>query len=248
MWLYRTGNVGPPIVLFEYQPSRSAEHLRDFLKGFKGYLVTDAYSGDNDIPDVTNVYCWAHARRGFDEAIKAAGKKANNSKAMEGLKFCNELFDIERNLKDLGPQERYEKRLLHSKPVLEAFLAWLKQVSEECVPQSHLGKAVSYCLKHWEFLNNFLLDGRLEIDNNRAERSIKPFVIGRKNFLFCITPRGAQASATTYSIVESAKENGLKPFEYLEYLFTELPNASADDLDSFLPWSPTIPDRCRTKK
>ena len=101
---------------------------------------------------------------------------------MEGLKFCNELFDIERKLKDLGPQERYEQRLLHSKPVLEAFLAWLKQVSEECVPQSHLGKAVSYCLKHWEFLNNFLLDGRLEIDNNRAERSIKQFVIGRKNF------------------------------------------------------------------
>jgi len=88
----------------------------------------------------------------------------------------------------------------------------------------------------------------LGIDNNRAERSIKPFAIGRKNFLFCITPRGAQASATTYSIVESAKENGLKPFEYLEYLFTELPNASVDDLDSFLPWSPTIPDHCRTKK
>jgi len=93
-----------------------------------------------------------------------------------------------------------------------------------------------------------LLDGRLEIDNNIAERAIKPFVIGRKNFLFCITPRGATASATTYSIIESAKENGLKPFEYLKYLFTELPNASSEDLDKFLPWSETLPEYCRTSK
>jgi hypothetical protein len=120
-----------------------------------------------------------------------------------------------------------------------------EKTSAECVHQSHLGKAVSYCLKHWQELNNFLLDGRLELSNNRAERSIKPFVIGRKNFLFCITPLGAGASATTYSIVESAKENGLKPFEYLKYLFTELPNATSKDLDEFLPWSETIPDYCR---
>src|SRR5690606_40164112 len=96
-----------------------------------------------------------------------------------------------------------------------------RRSSDLCVKQSHLGKAVEYCLNHWKELNNFLLDGRLELSNNRSERSIKPFVIGRKNFLFCITPRGAKASATTYSIVESAKENGLKPFEYLTYLFTE---------------------------
>jgi transposase len=120
-----------------------------------------------------------------------------------------------------------------------------EKTSAECVHQSHLGKAVSYCLNHWKELNNFLLDGRLELSNNRSERSIKPFVIGRKNFLFCITPLGAGASATTYSIVESAKENGLKPFEYLKYLFTELPNATSKDLDEFLPWSETIPDYCR---
>ena len=104
---------------------------------------------------------------------------------------------------------------------------------------------VEYCLNHWKELNNFLLDGRLELSNNRSERSIKPFVIGRKNFLFCITPRGAKASATTYSIVESAKENGLKPFEYLTYLFTELPNATTKALDEFLPWSESLPDNCR---
>jgi transposase len=129
--------------------------------------------------------------------------------------------------------------------VLDAFLAWLEKTREECVKQSHLGKAVEYCLNHWKELNNFLLDGRLELSNNRSERSIKPFVIGRKNFLFCITPRGAKASATTYSIVESAKENGLKPFEYLTYLFTELPNATTKALDEFLPWSESLPDNCR---
>ena len=132
--------------------------------------------------------------------------------------------------------------------MLEAFLAWLEKTSAECVQQSHLGKAVSYCLKHWKELNNFLLDGRLELSNNRAERSIKPFVIGRKNFLFCITPRGARASATTYSIVESAKENGLKPFEYLKYLFTEQPNAAAKDLDEFLPWSKPYRITATTRK
>jgi len=194
------------------------------------------------------VSCWAHARRDFDETIKAAGRRAQDPKSLEGLKFCNALFDIERELEDLDPQERFEQRLQRSKPVLEAFLAWLEKTSAECVQQSHLGKAVSYCLKHWKELNNFLLDGRLELSNNRAERSIKPFVIGRKNFLFCITPRGARASATTYSVVESAKENGLKSFEYLKYLFTELPNATAKDLDEFLPWSETIPDYCRTTR
>jgi transposase len=245
MWLYRSGRYGPGIVLYEYQPSRSGEHPKEFLKGFEGYLVTDCYVGYKDIPKVTRVACWAHARRGFDEALKAAGKRAKDSKALEGLKFCNELFSIEDELGDLEPEERYEKRLLRSKPVLEAFLAWLQKTKEESVQQSHLGKAVAYCLNHWEELNNFLLDGRLEISNNRAERSIKPFVIGRKNFLFCITPRGAKASATTYSIVESAKENGLNPFEYLKYLFTELPNATSDNIDEFLPWSDTLPDYCR---
>ena len=241
MWLYRSGRASPGIVLFEYQPTRSGEHP-------KGFLVTDAYAGYNGIPDVTRVSCWAHARRDFDEAIKAAGRRAQDPKSLEGLKFCNALFDIERELEDLDPQERFEQRLQRSKPVLEAFLAWLEKTSAECVQQSHLGKAVSYCLKHWKELNNFLLDGRLELSNNRAERSIKPFVIGRKNFLFCVTPRGARASATTYSIVESAKENGLKPFEYLKYLFTELPNAAAKDLDEFLPWSETIPEYCRTAR
>ncbi len=143
MWLYRSGRDGPGIVLFEYQPTRSGEHPKGFLKGFKGYLVTDAYAGYNGIPDVTRVSCWSHTRRGFDEAIKAAGRRAQDPKSLEGLKFCNALFDIERELEGLDPQERFEQRLQRSKPVLEAFLAWLEKTSAECVQQSHLRKAVS---------------------------------------------------------------------------------------------------------
>lgn len=248
MWLYRSGRYGPGIVLYEYQPSRAKEHPAEFLKGFKGYLATDAYAGYKGLPDVVNVGCWSHAKRGFDDTVKAIGKRGKDSKAMEGLRFCRELFAIEKKLKKLDPNKRYEERLLYSKPVLEAFWAWLHETKELCPPKSHLGQAIQYCLNHWEALNAFLLDGRLEIDNNRSERSIKPFVIGRKNFLFCITPRGARASAITYSIIESAKENGLKPFDYLEYLFTELPNAKADELDRFLPWSDEIPEHCRTPK
>jgi transposase len=244
MWLYRSGRYGPGIVLYEYQPSRAREHPLKFLNGFKGYLASDGYAGYNGIPDVINVGCWAHCRRGFDEA----GKGAKNSKAIKGLKFCNQLYAIERELATCQPEKRYEERLRRSKPVLEAFLAWLRVTYEICVPESHLGKAIQYCLNQWESLNNFLLDGRLEIDNNRAERSIKPFVIGRKNFLFCITPRGANASAVTYSVIESAKENGLKPNEYLEYLLERLPNATSQDLAKFLPWSEEIPEYCRTLK
>jgi len=114
--------------------------------------------------------------------------------------------------------------------------------------RSHLGKAIQYCLNQWDALTGFLKDGRLEIDNNRSERSIKPFVISRKNFLFCITPQGAKASAVTFSLIESAKENGLKPYEYLKYLLDELPNATTGNLDRFLPWSDALPDHCRPKQ
>ena len=246
MWLFRTGRYGPGITMYDYQPSRSGEHPQNFLKGFKGYLMSDGYAGYNNIADVVNIGCFAHARRKFDEAIKAAGKTVKDPKAKEGLEFCQRLYAIERTLKDCTPEERYSQRLLQSKPILDEFLVWLKAIDEICVPKGHLGKAVTYCLNQWEPLNGFLLDGRLEIDNNRAERSIKPFVIARKNFMFCNTPNGANASAIIFSVVESAKENGLRPFDYLEYLLKGLPNASPDDLDRFMPWSPQIPDYCRT--
>jgi hypothetical protein len=251
LWLYRTGNIGPPIILYEYQTSRSSDHPKKFLFGFKGYLHVDGYAGYNGLPNVTLVGCWAHARRKFDEALKALPdtKRPAAVAAQEGLEFCNRLFAIERDLKDLKPYERYLKRLERSRPVLDAFWAWLNQLSPQVLPKSALGQAVNYCLSQWDKLLAFLLDGRLEISNNRSERSIKPFVIGRKNWLFANTPRGAQASATIYSIVETAKENGLNPFRYLTYLFETLPNMDITEptvLDQVLPWSKSIPAICRS--
>jgi len=246
MWLYRTGREPPPIVLFDYRTTRASKHPERFLAGFKGYLQVDGYPGYDGLPGVTLVGCWAHARRKFDEALKVLpADKRSGSVAMEGLEFCNQLFAIERDLKEAGPEERYKARLERSRPVLDAFSAWLKIQSPRVLPKSVLGQAIRYCQSQWGKLEGFLLDGRLELDNNRSERSLKPFVIGRKGWLFCNTPRGARASAIVYSIVETAKENGLIPFEYLRYLFEKLPNLGNGDLDELLPWSDSLPDTCR---
>lgn len=250
MWLYRSGRYGPPIVLYDYQTTRSGKHPRQFLAGFKGYLHTDGYEGYNGLPDVVLAGCWSHARRKFDEALKAlpAGKGSAPVVAREGLEFCNRIFAIERSLHDLSPEERYRKRLELSRPVLDEFSAWLKIQLPRVLPRSALGVAIRYCRNQWDKLQTFLLDGRLEVDNNRSERSIKPFVIGRKGWLFSNTPRGARASAIIYSIVETAKENGLVPFNYLSYLFEQLPNLGGKDLDELLPWSVSLPASCRINK
>ncbi len=253
MWLYRTGRDGPPIILYDYQTSRASKHPARFLNEFKGYLHVDGYAGYDGLSNIRLVGCWAHARRKFDEALKVmpAGEKAVPTAAREGLEFCNKLFAIERELHNVTPEERYEARLAKSQPVVDAFSAWLKYQTPRVLPKSALGQAIQYCRNQWDKLTAFLLDGRLELDNNRSERSIKPFVIGRKNWLFANTPRGARASATIYSVVETAKENGLSPFAYLAYLFEQLPNANLYDsqiADSFLPWSPSLPDFCRVPK
>jgi len=250
MWLYATGSFGPQIFLYDYQPSRAKKHPKTFLDGFKGYLQTDGYPGYNNIENVILIGCLVHARRGFIDALKSLPNDAlkTRTNAGEGLEFCNQLFKIERELKDKSPKERYEKRLEQSKPLLEAFLSWLHLKSEQVLPKSSLGKAIKYCLNQWPKLEAYLLDGRLEISNNRAERAIKPFVIGRKNFLFSKSPKGATASAIVYSIVETAKANHLSPFHYLNYLFERLPNIDLNDqeqLDELLPWSESIPNECK---
>mgnify|MGYP004705147691 CR=1 FL=1 len=150
-------------------------------------------------------------------------------------------------LKDLSPEDRYTTRLEESKPVMDAFLAWLQENRKSALPKSPLGKAITYCLNQWPRLERILLDGRLEISNNRAERGIKPFVIGRKNWLFANTPKGAKASAIIYSVVETAKANGLSPFHYLMYLFEKLANIDLSDpaaLESLLPWSKSLSASC----
>lgn len=250
MWLYRSGRYDHPIVLFDYQTTRSGKHPRQFLAGFEGYLHIDGYDGYNGLSGVTLIGCWSHARRKFDEALKALppGKISAPVTAREGLELCNRLFAIERDLHDLPPEERYLKRLEKSRPLLDDFSAWLRVQLPRVLPKSALGKAIRYCRNQWDKLEGFLLDGRLEIDNNRSERSIKPFVIGRKGWLFSNTPRGARASAIIYSIVETAKENSLVPFNYLCYLFEQLPNLNGKDLDELLPWSASLPASCRINK
>jgi transposase len=250
LWLYRTGREGKPAILYDYQETRAGKNAQDFLAGFKGYLQVDGYAGYHKVPDVILVGCWAHSRRKFSEALTAlpSSKRMSAVTAKEGLHFCNQLFAIERDIRELSSEERFESRLERSKPVLGAFLSWLKIQEQKVLPKSALGQAITYCLNQWEKLVAFLKDGRLEIDNNRSERSIKPFVIGRKNWLFSNTPRGAKASAIIYSIVESAKENGLNPYYYLRFLFEELPNVDITDksaIDKLLPWSPTLPIYCR---
>lgn len=244
MWVYRTsGDAGHPIVLLEYQPGRGAEYPKAFLKGWGGYLHTDGWDAYHKLPgDVVVVGCWAHARRYFDKALKAIPKNSDNSGPLTGKRYCDKLFTLERDLAELSAEERYHKRLELAKPVMDDFLAWLNSLGE--LAQNAFGKAVSYTLGQWKYLERYLLDGRLEISNNRAERSVKPFVIDRKNFLFAITPAGAAASAIIFSICETAKENGLTPYEYLAFLFRALPNNPETPIDNFLPGEPLIPKSC----
>jgi transposase len=250
MWLYRTSGVSPvPVVIYEYQETRSSSHPKRFLGNFKGYLHTDGYTGYHCLsPDIKVVGCWAHARRKFDEAVKSAPPdKRTGLPSQKGLEFCNKLFGLERDYKEkkLKPEERHKARLERSKPVSDAMFAWAASVG--ALPKSALGKAIHYLLEQRPYLENVFLDGRLELSNNRAERSIRPFVIGRRNWLFSATPKGARASSVIYSIIGTAKENGLKPFDYLKHIFESMPNITDEEYDSLLPWSKALPDHCRLK-
>ena len=218
MWLYRTsGDTDKPIVLYEYQPSRGGEHPKRFLEGYTGYLHTDGYEVYHNLPEEIRVVgCWAHARRKFDEALKSQPKANKTGLAAQGLEWCNKLFEIEKKIKDLPFEDKYNERLGQAKPVLDAMWSWAN--SRTVAPKSALGKAMTYLREQWPYLCNYLLDGRLEISNNRAERSIKPFVIDRKNFLFANTPGGAQGSAVMFSLIQTAIENNIDPYKYLVWV------------------------------
>ena len=241
MWLYRTsGDTDKPIVLYEYQSGRGAKHPKEFLAGYKGYLHTDGYAGYHDLgEDITVVGCWAHARRKFDEAVKSLPKgKTKGSSASQGLAYCNLLFEIEQGLSEETAENRYEQRLKQAKPVLDAMFAWAN--TRTAAPKSALGKAFTYLKEQWPYLTNYLNDGRLEISNNRAERSIKPFVIDRKNFLFVNTPKGATGSAIMFSLIQTAMANGLDPYKYLTWLLKQAKDADLTDsqvMQSLLPWN-----------
>lgn len=210
MWLYRTGNdEKEPIVLYDYQPSRNGDNAVNFLKDFNGYVHSDGYSGYNKLSGITRCGCWAHLRRKFVEAIPTKKPKdAPLTQSEIGRNYCNQLFKIEEGLKALSPEERFCKRLELEKPVLEAFWCWFDNLT--FLKGSALGKAVIYAKNQKPYMENYLLDGRCSISNNAAENAIRPFTVGRKNWLFADTPKGANASAAVYSIVETAKANRRK--------------------------------------
>jgi transposase len=247
MWLYRTsGEAKHQIVLYDYQPNRKAENPEKFLMDFKGCLHADGYDGYHRLPDsITVVGCWAHARRKFDELLQTIPKdKRELSDAFKGIQYCDKLFYYEKQFALLSPEDRLKERKRLSKPLMDELYTWLGTLREP--PKSLMGKAIYYAHSQRKYLERYLLDGRLEISNNRAERTIRPFVMGRKNWLFSNTPNGARASAIYYSLIESAKENGLNPFEYLSWIFANAPNLGKPGYitktEGFLPGSAAIPE------
>jgi len=253
MWVYATSHTDEMICLYDYRTTRAGKHAENFLKGFHGFLHTDGFSGYNQVPNVELVACLAHVRRKFDEAKTAVGKDSESVryiKAKEGLDYCSKLFKLEEQWKDLSIEERFNKRQEEMKPLLDAFFTWLKEIKKAALPKSKLGEAVTYAINQWPKIINVLKDGRLELSNNRAERLVKPFVINRKNFLFCNTAKGARSSAIAQSIVETAKGNNLNVFQYLTFLFERLPNidlSNEEELDKLLPWSKDLPVELRIK-
>lgn len=246
MWLYRTsGDATFSIILMEYQQGRGAERPQKFLEDFEGYLHADGYKVYHKLPqNIVVVGCWAHARRKFDEALKLIPKdRREGTGPFIGKRFCDRLFAIEKDLAELPADERHRGRQELAKPVLDGFFAWLESQIRHTTKNA-FGKAVRYTFDHWKYLERYLLDGRLEISNNRAERSIKPFVIDRKNFLFANSPAGAISSAVIFSVIKTAKENGLNPFDYLAFLFHALPNNAAAPIDDFLPGGKLLPQCC----
>ena len=248
MWLYRTsGEAKQQIVIYDYKPDRKHVHPEIFLKNFRGYLHTDGYDGYHKLPEyIIVVGCLAHLRRKFYDALKTLPKdKQPESNAAKGIAYCDKLFRLEKQFTSLKPEERFKEREKLSRPVLYEFYNWLESL--DVLPKSLLGKAVHYSYTQRKYIERYLLDGRLEISNNRAERSIKPFVIGRKNWLFANTSNGAKASAIYYSLIESAKENGLNPFEYLSWVFTNAPNLGkpgyASEIKDLMPNSEVLPEK-----
>lgn len=246
MWVYGSeGRGDKPIRFFEYQPDRSGKHAAAFLKGFTGCLVTDGYSGYNQVTGAIRCGCWAHMRRKWREAMPK-GATVATSKAAIGYEYCNKLFALEKKFSEMSNSMRKTARQAKEEPLLEAYWLWIKTLDP--VPGSKLAEAVTYAQNQKPYLSAFLEHGEVELSNNFAENAIRPFVVGRKNWLFSDTPKGADSSAIVYTIVETAKANGLDPYTYLRYLLLELPflgrDPSQNDLEGFLPWRPSIQASC----
>ena len=243
MWLFRSGEDGlPPIILYKYSETRAGENAVDFLRGFKGYLMCDGYSGYNKVPDAKRTACWAHIRRYLTDAIPKGKALDYTQPSVQGVMYINQLFYLEDIIKakhtsfDAIKKARLEKE----KPVVEGFLSWLDQQAP--VRGSRMDKAVTYIQNRRSYLTTYLEDGRCSFSNNLSENAIRPFTVGRKNWLFCDTPNGAQASALVYSMVEIAKANGVNVYHYLTYLLEKMPSnrMSDEELELLAPWNENV--------
>ncbi|OCZ49752.1 hypothetical protein A7D23_15275 [Dehalobacter sp. TeCB1] len=253
VWVYCTGVYDEPIIYYEFHESRAAESAKEFLKDYTGYLHSDGYEVYHRLdPGITVVGCLAHIKRKFTDAIKALSpEEQKNTVCFKGQEYCDYLSHIEKKYKNADPENRRQKRLTLLKPVMDAFLTWLKETKPQTVPKSPAYEAVNYALNQWRYFENILLDGRLELTNNLVERSIRPFTIGRKNWVTMKTDRGAHDSSVVYSIVQTALSNDLKVYEYLVYLLKQMPNTDFDQhpelIEKFVPWSKELPENCYKK-
>lgn len=254
MWLFASAECNVPLYLFEYHPSRARSVITDFLSDWQGTIIADGYSAYDNLGDnICRTSCLVHIRRPFSEIVKSVGKdkleSMPNVVSLEALRKIEEIFHIDNAFNSMDATTRKAARIEKLKPKMDAFFQWCIQKQDEAVPSMALHKALSYAINQWPKLENILADGRLPLENNRAERAIRPFAVGRRNWLFSDTPRGAEASAGIYSIITTVKGNDLKPREYLTWLFEEMPNTdNLDDkavLERFMPWSEEVPDNCR---
>jgi transposase len=228
------------LAAYEFTVSREGRHPQSFLAGWQGYLVADAYAGYDRLfanPNLKEVGCWAHARRKFFEVARTQKKPGL---AHEAVARIAAFYHLDNAWKELDPDERRRRRIDEIKPLLDAFHAWMSAHLPGLLPKSPLAQAFAYAANHWQALTRFLDDGRLPLDNNAAERALRPIAVGRKNWLFAGSVRGGEAAAIVLSFVESAKLHGLNPYAYLRDVLTRLPQARARDLDSLLPhlWQP----------
>ena len=240
MWVLRSTLPKESAVLFRYEPTRSGDVAKELLRDFTGALMVDGYEGYNAAcvkNGITHLGCWAHARRKFIEAQKVQ-PKGKTGKADQALAYIQQLYRVEQSISDKTADEKYQARQQQSQPILDKLKHWLDKSLSQVPPKTALGKALYYLDSQWPRLINYVLHGDYPIDNNAAENAIRPFVIGRKNWLFSASQHGATASANLYSLIETAKENGLEPYAYLKRIFTELPNVTTvEQIENLLPWN-----------
>jgi len=243
MWLFRSGEDGlPAIILYHYTQTRAGYHAEEFLKGFKGYLETDGYQGYNNLSDIKRCCCWAHVRRYFIDAVPKGKEYDYSNPAVQGVQFCTKLFEYERisQAKKHNYEQKKEYRLLKEKPVLDAFWNWLNEQRPR--KGSRFEKAVNYAQNRKAYLMTYLEDGRCSFSNNLSENSIRPFTLGRKNWMFSDSPKGASASAVVYTMVEMAKAHDLNIYQYLKYILEHRPKQTMTDeqFESLAPWSAEV--------